>query len=42
MWDIRMKRYVCLKDKTLLIQFIPTSDVIVPDQHLWRREKGIW
>jgi len=30
-WDVRLKRYVCPKDKTPLSDFIPTDEVIVID-----------
>jgi hypothetical protein len=30
-WDVGLKRYVCPKDKTPLIDFIPTDEVIVID-----------
>ena len=30
-WDIRLKRYMYLKDKTPLIDFIPSDEVIIID-----------
>ncbi len=30
-WDVGLKRYVCPKDKTPLIDFIPTNEIIVID-----------